>query len=81
MSAGFKEYLIGECKFKNAPFGYGEYLDVAAKLARERESAAFHYALFSRSGFDAKLTAEAERDPRIALYSQENIVGGVEGTV
>lgn len=27
-----KNYMVGECKFKKAPFSYSEYLDTTAKL-------------------------------------------------
>jgi len=76
VSPGFKDYLIGECKFKGTPFSYGEYLDATAKLAPQQEKAAFYHALFSRSGFDDKLTEEAAANPRLALYSLAEIVGG-----
>ena len=59
-----KEYLVGECKFKKAPFSYSEYLDTLAKL---------HYALFSESGFDEKIIAEAEKSNTL-LYPLQCIV-------
>lgn len=31
ISKDAKEYLVGECKFKNSPFYYSEYLDTTAK--------------------------------------------------
>lgn len=37
VSRGQKEYLIGECKFKGRPFGYGEYLDTAMKLSPQKD--------------------------------------------
>ena len=51
-----KDYLIGECKFKNKPFRYSEYLDTTFKLSPYREKAEFYYYLFSESGFDEKIT-------------------------
>lgn len=68
-----KEYLVGECKFKGHPFTYSEYLDTAAKLAPLKETAKFTYALFSESGFDEQLTAEA-RNSGLLLYPLEAIV-------
>lgn len=67
------EYLVGECKFKGRPFTYSEYLDTAAKLAPLKETARFTYALFSESGFDERLTAEAEKTG-LLLYPLETIV-------
>lgn len=70
-----KEYLIGECKFKDSPFRYSSFLDTAAKLTPLKENAAFYYALFSESGFDEKLTAYAKANPQfVQLYDLETIV-------
>ena len=68
-----KEYLVGECKFKKTPFSYSEYLDTLAKLAPQKEYAKFHYALFSESGFDEKIIAEAEKNNTL-LYPLAYIV-------
>ena len=68
-----KEYLVGECKFKKAPFSYSEYLDTLAKLTPQKEHAKFHYALFSESGFDEKIIAEAEKSNTL-LYPLAYIV-------
>ena len=69
-----KEYLVGECKFKNTPFNYSEYLDTKAKLTPLKETAKFYYALFSSSGFDDKIQSEAENDKSITLYDLKEIV-------
>ena len=68
-----KEYLVGECKFKGAPFSYSEYLNTLAKLAPEKEKARFHYALFSENGFDAKIAAHAAEN-ETQLYTLDQIV-------
>ena len=68
------EYLVGECKFKNSPFTYSEYLDTKAKLTPLKEKAEFYYALFSESGFDENVINEAEKDKRIQLYEMATIV-------
>ena len=54
------QYLVGECKFKGRPLSYADYLDTAAKLMQQQEKADFYYYLFSESGFDERLTEEAE---------------------
>ncbi|MBQ8837118.1 MAG: ATP-binding protein [Clostridia bacterium] len=71
---GSTEYLVGECKFKKAPFDYSEYLNTTAKLTPLKEGATFYYALFSESGFDEKITAEAEQGDNLKLYDLHKIV-------
>ena len=39
---GSKEYLVGECKFKQSPFDYSEYLDTVAKLTPQKQKAKFY---------------------------------------
>ena len=69
-----KEYLVGECKYKVEPFTYGEYHKTRVKLTPLKETADFFYALFSRSGFDEKLLAEAESNDHLKLYDLQHIV-------
>ena len=69
-----KEYLVGECKFKGVPFSYSEYLDTKAKLTPLKDTATFHYALFSESGFNEKIIAEAENRRDIQLYELGQII-------
>lgn len=71
---GGKEYLVGECKFKNTPFDYSEYLDTFTKLTPLKDTAKFYYALFSESGFDSKIVSEADNNNNIALYNLNQIV-------
>jgi len=68
------EYLVGECKFKKEPFNYTEYLNTKMKLTIQKETAEFHYALFSESGFDEKVKAEAEKETNVQLYTLNDIV-------
>lgn len=67
-----KNYLVGECKFKNAPFAYSEYLDTLAKLEPLKGNAEFYYALFSESGFDDRIKEEA--GDYLRLYGLDEIV-------
>ena len=69
-----KEYLIGECKFKNTPFSYSEYLNTKAKLTPLKDTATFYYALFSQSGFDNKIVEEAKTENNLQLYDLKKIV-------
>lgn len=71
------QYLVGECKFKGRPFSYAEYLDTSAKLSQQKEKAEFFYYLFSESGFDDNLIAEAEKNEHLILVGLEDIVNGV----
>ena len=71
-----KNYFLGECKFKNVPFSYSEYLDTLAKLSSLKDTATFYYALFSESGFDSKILEEAKKRNDIFLYEVEQIVKG-----
>ena len=71
---GGKEYLVGECKFKNTPFDYSEYLDTVTKLTPLKEGAKFYYALFSESGFDSKVVSETDANDNITLYNLNQIV-------
>lgn len=76
VSRQMKEYLIGECKFKGKPFSYSEYLDALAKLTPQKENARFFYALFSESGFDERISAEASTNTDLLLYNLADIVEG-----
>lgn len=69
-----KQYLVGECKFKNKPFRYSEYLDTVVKLSDKKEKAEFYYYLFSESGFDDKISEEAASAENITLCDLSDIV-------
>lgn len=70
------KYLVGECKFKKQPFRYSEFLDAKAKLLPQHENAEFFYYLFSESGFDDKIVAEAETSANITLCNLPDIISG-----
>ena len=76
VSRSRKEYLICECKFKNKPFSYSEYLDTIAKLTPQKEKADFYYALFCESGFDNKIKEADNINKRLWLYELSDIVSG-----
>ena len=69
-----KKYLVGECKFKNKPFSFSEYLDTAAKLTPYQKNAEFYYALFAENGFEEGIPETAGEQKNIFLYSMEDIV-------
>ena len=76
VSKSRNEYLVCECKFKNKPFSYSEYLDTIAKLTPQKEKADFYYALFSESGFDNKIKEADNINKRLWLYKLSDIVAG-----
>ena len=76
VSKSRNEYLVCECKFKNKPFSYSEYLDTIAKLTPQKEKADFYYALFSESGFDNKIKEADNNNKRLWLYKLSDIVSG-----
>ena len=69
---GAKQYLVGECKFRKSPFSFSDYLDTVAKLTPQKGQAEFFYALFSESGFEPKVQAEAS--DHVFLYDLGEIV-------
>ena len=71
------QYLVGECKFKGRPFSFTEYLDTSAKLSQQKEKTEFFYYLFSESGFDDNLIAEAEKNDHLTLVGIEDVVKGI----
>ena len=71
---GETAYLVGECKYKGDPFTYGEYHKTRVKLSPLKEKAGFYYALFSRSGFDEKVIAEAQANSNVQLFDLSQIV-------
>ena len=74
ISRNAQDFLVGECKFKNSPFSYSDYLNTLAKLTPLKDKARFFYALFSESGFDQKIEAEANTNQHLFLYDLDAIV-------
>ena len=71
---GETAYMVGECKYKGDPFTYGEYHKTRVKLSPLKEKAGFYYALFSKSGFEEKVIAEAEAKEEVQLFNLSQIV-------
>ena len=74
ISRNAQDFLVGECKFKNSPFSYSDYLNTLAKLTPLKDKARFFYALFSESGFDQKIEAEANTNQQLFLFDLDAIV-------
>ena len=67
-------YLLGECKFKNDAFDMQDFIHLKEKSGMMQDSK-IHYALFSKSGFTEALTAKAESDESISLFTLDDVVG------
>ena len=63
-----------KCKFKGKPFRYSEYLDTITKLSDRKNKAEFWYYIFSESGFDEKIIAEAQNNSKLTLCGLNEIV-------
>ena len=68
------KYFAGECKFRNSPFSFADYLDLKTKINAENRSAEVYYALFSAAGFDERIAAE--EDEMIMTFDLPQIVNG-----
>jgi AAA+ ATPase superfamily predicted ATPase len=66
--------IIGECKYRNSPMAYKEYLDLLAKYPEGGQDNRCYY-LFSKSGFDNKLRKQAEEDKTLILVGLDEITG------
>ncbi len=66
-----KCYLIGECKFKESPFSYSEYLDTLAKLEPLKKNNKIYYALFSKNGFDKNILEE--KNDQLLLFNLKDM--------
>ena len=66
-----KCYLIGECKFKESPFSYSEYLDTLAKLEPLKKNNKIYYALFSKNGFDENILEE--KNDQLLLFNLKDM--------
>jgi uncharacterized protein len=66
---------IGSCKWTGAPLPYSEKAKLEA-LARHLvpQGPAPDMYFFARSGFDPRLVADAERDPRIRLVTPDQLM-------
>lgn len=70
----YKNYLVGECKFKNSDFTYSDYLNTISKFDDLKAEANFYYYLFSKSGFSDSVVEEASKAGNVFLYELEDVV-------
>ncbi len=69
-----EQFLLGECKYKNSAFAYGDWVRMQEKFVPQRRNSALHYYLFSKNGFAKELLREAEAG-RVRLVTAEELVG------
>lgn len=69
-----KNYILCECKFRNAKTDYTDLVLLKEKSAVVKQGAAVHYMLFSKSGYSDTLVAEAEMDKSVTLYTLSDII-------
>jgi AAA+ ATPase superfamily predicted ATPase len=50
-----KNFILGECKFKNSIFSVSDYNNLKSKFSPRNENTKLYYYLFSRSGFTEEL--------------------------
>ena len=71
-----KQYILGECKFRNSPMDAADLDRLKEKSLLVKKGAAVQYALFSKSGFTEDLTEQAKQDKTLALYGLSDLVNG-----
>ncbi|MCL2078975.1 MAG: ATP-binding protein [Oscillospiraceae bacterium] len=76
IDAKSKNYILGECKFRNSAMDISEFNNLKEKVSVIKKGAAVEYALFSKSGFTKGLTEQAEKDEPIKLFSLSDIIKG-----
>ena len=69
-----KNYLLGECKFRSSKMDMADLEKLRGKVGFIQPGAKIQYALFSKSGFSAKLIAEAKTDDTIRLFSFSEVL-------
>ena len=69
-----KNYILGECKFRNSDFDMQDYKNLKEKSSLIKQEANIQYVLFSKSGFTDALISEAENDSYLSLFTITDIV-------
>ena len=68
-----KNYLLGECKYRNSETGMSDLKRLKDKSAVVKKSETVQYAMFSKSGFSEGLTEQASVDENLHLFSLREI--------
>ena len=69
-----KNYIVGECKFRNSEMNASDLDRLKEKAAFIHKSARIDYALFSKTGFTMELIERAEHDENLSLFTLADIV-------
>ena len=75
VDAKAKNYILGECKFRNSETDVSDFERLKEKSALVKGGADIIYMLFSKSGFTERLTERADKDENIQLFSLPDIMG------
>ena len=71
---GGKNVLLGECKFRNSLFSFGEFTKLKEKYNPDKDVKSVTYFLFSKSGFTQSLKEEADINKSVILYTLADIL-------
>lgn len=74
VDAKSKNYILGECKFRNSETDISDLDRLKEKSAVVKRGAEIQYALFSKSDFSKGLTAQAKENENIKLFSISDVV-------
>lgn len=70
-----KEFIIGECKYKNHPFSVADLEKMQRKFFPQNPNEQVNYWIFSKSGFSRE-TIAAANEQNVRMVSLEEIVAG-----
>ena len=76
VDARFKNYILGECKFRNSEMDAADLARLKEKSSFAKKGAAIQYALFSKLGFTKGLAKLAQEDDNIVCFSLSDVVTG-----
>jgi len=74
IDAASKNYILGECKFRNAQMTMSDLETLKTKTGLVKKGAKIQYALFSKSGFSESLVSEARQNECLTLFSLSDIL-------
>lgn len=68
-----KNYILGECKYKNSAFTISDLKNMKRKFKPQNEDTSLYFWLFSKSGY-TKDVLEAEKEQNLKLVTLDEIV-------
>lgn len=66
-----ENFLVGECKYKNSPFGYSDLMRMQGKFTPQKKDSRIYYWMFSKSGFSDEVLQEAKKQGMYAISPDE----------